>query len=52
MPRLEKFSKKFVLPFSSRNWTEKGVGSEEVDALKHRGFQNEVDLRLGAIEVD
>ena len=48
-PRLEKFSKKSYWALSSRNWTEEGVGSEEVDALKQRGFQDRVDLRLGAM---
>ena len=51
-PRLEKFSKKSDLVFSSRNRIEKGVGSEEVDAPERKGFQDEVDLRLGAIEAN
>ena len=49
MLRLEKFSKKSNLAFSSRNQTDEGVGSEEVDASEQRGFQDEVDLRLGAM---
>ena len=52
MPRLEKFLKKSNLAFLSWNQTEKDVGLEEVDAPKWRGFRNEVDLHLGAIEVD
>ena len=52
MPRLEKFSKKSDLAFSLRNWIEKGVGSEEMDALERRGFRDEVDLHLDAIEAD
>ena len=49
MPHLEKFSKKSVLAFSSRNRIEEGVGLEEVDAPKQRGFREGVDLHLGAI---
>ena len=49
---LEKFLKKFDLTFSSRNQIEKGVGSEEMDALEQRRFQDGVDLSLGAIEAD
>ena len=52
MPRREKFSKKFDLAFSSQNQTWEGVGSddeEEEDALEWRGFQDGVDLRLGAM---
>ena len=52
MPPLEKFSKKFDLAFSSQNRTEKGVGSEEMDAPERRGFRDGVDLRLGAIEAN
>ena len=52
MPHLQKFSEKSFRVFSSRNRTEDGVGSEEEDAPKRRGFWDEVDLRLGAIEVD
>ena len=44
MPRLEKFSKKSILAFSSWNWAEKGIGSEEVDAPERRGFWDGVDL--------
>ena len=52
MPRREKFSKKSDLAFSSRNRTWEGVGlegAEEEDAPEWRGFQDEVDLRLGAM---
>ena len=54
MPRREKFSKKSDLAFSSRNWMWKGVGSEEEeeeedDAPEQRGFQDGIDLRLGAM---
>ena len=51
-PRLEKFLKKSDLAFSSRNWTKKGVGSEEEDAPEWKGLWDRVDLRLGAIEAD
>ena len=50
MPRLEKFSEKSFQALSSRNRTEEGVGSEEEDAPERRGFLDEVDLYLGAIE--
>ena len=52
MSSYEKFSKKFDLAFSSRNWTWEGVGSngeEEKDALEWREFRGEVDLCLGAM---
>ena len=50
MPRLEKFSKKFLQAFSSRNRTEEGVGSEEeVDATERREFWDETDFRLGSM---
>ena len=52
MPRLQKFSKKSFRAFSSRNQTEEGVSSEEEDAPKRKGFEDGVDLRLGAIEAD
>ena len=52
MPRLQKFSKKSFRAFSSWNRIEEGVGLEEEDAPERRGFWDEVDLRLGAIEVD
>ena len=50
-PRLEKFSKKFDLAFSSRNrmW-EEVESKEENDTPERRGFRVGVDLRLGAIE--
>ena len=51
-PRREKFSKKSDLVFLSRNRMCEGVGLEEVDASEQRGFQDGVDLRLGAIEAD
>ena len=51
MPRREKFSEKSFWVLSSQNRTREGVGSEEeVDALERKGFQDGVDLRLGAIE--
>ena len=53
MPRRKKFSKKSLWASSSQNWTWDGVESmrvEEEDALEWRGFQDEVDFRLGAIE--
>ena len=52
MPRREKFWKKSDLAFSSQNRMWEGVGSkgeEEEDAPERKGFQNEVDLRLGAM---
>ena len=52
MPRCEKISKKSDLAFWSRNQTWEGVGldrEEEEDAPEWRGFQDEVDLRLGAM---
>ena len=49
-PRLEKFLKKSILAFSSRNQTCEGVGSEEKeDAPEQRGFRDRVDLRFGAM---
>ena len=51
-PRLEKFLKKSDLAFSSRNWTEEGVGSEEEAGPERKGFWDRADLRLGAIEAD
>ena len=47
-----KVLKKSDLAFSSQSRTFEGVGSEEVDALERRGFRDEVDLCLGAIEAD
>ena len=52
MLRLQKFFEKSFQAFSSWNRTEEGVGLEEEDAPKRRGFWDEVDLRLGPIEVD
>ena len=49
-PRREKFSEKSFRASSSRNRIEEGVGSEEDDAPKRRGFWDGVDLRLGAID--
>ena len=49
-PRREKFFEKSFQAFSSRNRIEEGVGSDEDDALEWRGFQDGVDLRLGAID--
>ena len=48
-PRLEKFSKKSDLAFSSRSQTEEGMGLEEVNAPEQRGFRDGVDLRLGVM---
>ena len=50
MPYLQKFSEKSLQAPSSWNRTEEGVGSEEEDASERKGFWDEVDLRLGAIE--
>ena len=49
-PRREKFSEKSFQASSSRNRIWEGVGSEEDDAPERRGFWDEVDLRLGAID--
>ena len=50
MRRLEKFSNKSILAFSSRNRMCEGVGlEEEVDALEQKGFWDGIDLRLGAM---
>ena len=49
MPRLEKFSEKSCRVLSSQNRTCEGVGSQEVDAPKRRGFRDGVDLRLGGM---
>ena len=45
-----KFSEKSFRAPLSRNQTEEGVGLEEKDAPKRRGFWDGVDLCLGAIE--
>ena len=53
MSHREKFSKKSLRTLSSQNLTWDGVGSEGEegeDAPEQRGFQDEVDFRLGAIE--
>ena len=53
MPRYEKFSEKSLWALSSRNLTWDGVGSEgeeEEDAPERRGFRDEVNFGLGAIE--
>ena len=50
MPRIQKFFEKSFRALSSWNRIEEGVGSEEEDAPKCRGFWDGVDLRLGAIE--
>ena len=50
MPHLQKFSEKSFWVLSSRNRTEEGVGLEEENAPKRRGFQDGVELRLGAIK--
>ena len=49
MPRLQKFSKKSFKALSSQNRTRDGVGSDEEDAPKRKGFQDEVDFHLGAM---
>ena len=49
MPHLEKFSKNSWWALSSRNLTWEGVGSEEEDSPEWRGFQDGVDLCLGAM---
>ena len=50
MPHQEKFTKKSVWAFSSRNRTREGIESE-IDAQELRGFQDGVDLLfLDAIE--
>ena len=50
MPRLQKFSEKSFRAPLSQNRPEEGAGSEEEDVPKRKGFWDEVDLRLGAIE--
>ena len=50
MPRREKFSEKAYRASLSWNRRDKGVGSEDEDASKRRGFRDEVDLRFGAID--
>ena len=50
MPLLEKFSKNALKASSSWNRTLEGEGSKDEEALKRRGFQARVDLRLGAID--
>ena len=50
MPHREKFFKKTLQASSSQNQICEGVGLEEVDAPEQRGFWDEVDLRLGAID--
>ena len=52
MPCLQKFFEKSFQTPSSQNRIEEGVGSEEEDATERKGFQDEVDLCLGAIETD
>ena len=52
MPRREKFFEKAFQASSSWNWIDEGVGSDKVDASKRRGFQDEVDLHLGAIDTN
>ena len=48
-PRREKFSEKAFQASSSQNRTEEGVGSEDEDAPKRKGFQDGADLRFGAM---
>ena len=50
MPCLEKFSEKAYWASSSQNWIWEGVGLEEEDASKRRGFRDGANLRLGAID--
>ena len=50
MPRLEKFSENALKASSSRNRVVEGEGSVDEEASERRGFQAEVDLRLGAID--
>ena len=53
MPRYEKFPEKSLQALLSWNLTWDGVKlaeGEEEDAPEWRGFQDEVDLRLGAIK--
>ena len=50
MPRLEKFSENALWALSSRNWRERGAESEDEEAPEWRGFQAEMDLRLGVID--
>ena len=50
MPRLEKFSENALKASSSRNRTLEGEDEEDEEASERRGFQAEVDLRLGAID--
>ena len=53
MSHREKFFEKSFWDLSSWNQTWDGVelaGGEEEDAPERRGFQDGVDLRLGAIE--
>ena len=53
MPRREKFSEKSLQALSSWNRMWDGVElarEEEEDASERKGFQDEVDFRLGAIE--
>ena len=50
MPCQEKFSEKALRASSSWNRICDGVGSEEVDAPERKGFRDEADFRLGAID--
>ena len=50
MPRLEKFFENALKASSSRNQTLEGEGSEDEEVPKQRGFQEGVDLHLGAID--
>ena len=49
-PRLEKFFENALWALSLRNRRERRAESEDEEALEWRGFQVEVDLRLGAID--
>ena len=51
MPCLEKFFENALKASSSQNRTLEGEGSEDEEAPERRGFQAEVDLRLGAIDM-
>ena len=50
MPHLEKFSENAMWASSSQNQRWEGVGSENEDVPKQRGFRDGVDLPFGAID--
>ena len=49
-PHWEKVSEKSFRASSSQNWIEEGVGSDKDNAPERRGFQDEADLHLVAID--